>query len=331
MKNILKKYWFIILVGLCLIGGIAYYTISLTSTGEFDTLKGKTVDGKDVVYSIGDTDVTADDFYVELYDLMGDNSVTDLFVRTLINQAIPTTDEMTTEAESQAEQIEANFTSNYGDSADAYLASTLAQYGYTSDELTTLLIDQQKYTQAISDYLNNEKSDVVAEFMAEKKPRTVSHILVSVADPENPTDEELAKLDEVKAALADGTSFEEVANQYSDDTTSATNYGSIGYIDTDSPLVEEFANVAFATEAGETSDWFTTEYGYHIVKVNATDLDTLETEADFQTALVAYDDTMTGTLFGNVINEKAKAFDITYSDADMEASIQEALGFGGTE
>ncbi|WP_277587114.1 peptidylprolyl isomerase [Psychrobacillus antarcticus] len=83
-----------------------------------------------------------------------------------------------------------------------------------------------------------------------------SHILVA--------DEATAK--EVKTKLNDGGDFAELAKEYSTDTSSSTDGGSLGYFGT-GEMVEEFENVAFKMNIDEVSEPVESEYGFHIIKV----------------------------------------------------------------
>ncbi len=83
-----------------------------------------------------------------------------------------------------------------------------------------------------------------------------SHILVE--------DEKTAK--KVGEELAAGGDFAKLAAEYSTDTETADNGGSLGYFGK-GDMVEEFEDVAFDLDINKVSDPVKTEYGYHIIKV----------------------------------------------------------------
>ena len=62
MVEILKKNWFVVLIAVLLCGFAIFYVWDTTK----DYIGGKSVDGKDVVASIDDYDLTADDLYGEM-------------------------------------------------------------------------------------------------------------------------------------------------------------------------------------------------------------------------------------------------------------------------
>ncbi|MGG3468437.1 peptidylprolyl isomerase [Neobacillus pocheonensis] len=85
-----------------------------------------------------------------------------------------------------------------------------------------------------------------------------SHILVA--------DEKTAN--EVKQKLANGSDFAELAKAYSTDASTKDQGGELGYF-SKGEMVTEFDNVAFALPVNQISDPVKTEYGYHIIKVEA--------------------------------------------------------------
>ena len=62
MIEILKKQWFVVLIAVILIS-FAVFSIWDTNKGK---LKGKTADGKDVIASVADQNVFADDVFAQL-------------------------------------------------------------------------------------------------------------------------------------------------------------------------------------------------------------------------------------------------------------------------
>ena len=83
-----------------------------------------------------------------------------------------------------------------------------------------------------------------------------SHILVE--------DEKTAK--KVAKEIAEGGDFAKLAAEYSTDTQTADNGGSLGYFGK-GDMVAEFEDVAFDLDINKVSDPVKTDYGYHIIKV----------------------------------------------------------------
>jgi len=77
-------------------------------------------------------------------------------------------------------------------------------------------------------------------------------------------DEETAK--EIAKALAEGGDFAALAREISEDEGSRDAGGNLGYF-TNDMLETKFTNVAFATQKGEISEPFETDFGWHILQV----------------------------------------------------------------
>jgi foldase protein PrsA len=103
----------------------------------------------------------------------------------------------------------------------------------------------------ISTYFEDNK-----DTFAQAEQVEASHILVE--------DEKTAN--KVAKELAAGGDFAKLAAEYSTDTETADNGGSLGYFGK-GDMVEEFEDVAFDLDINKVSDPVKTEYGYHIIKV----------------------------------------------------------------
>ena len=99
---------------------------------------------------------------------------------------------------------------------------------------------------------------------------SVRHILIRVDKNASTKDESVAlnKIKEVQKKLKAGGDFAKLAEQYSEDPGSAKNGGDLGDVER-GMMVKEFEDVMLKTPVGKTSDIFKTEFGYHILKVDA--------------------------------------------------------------
>ncbi|SMQ81883.1 foldase protein PrsA [Bacillus sp. OV166] len=93
---------------------------------------------------------------------------------------------------------------------------------------------------------------------AEAEQIKASHILVA--------DEKTAN--EVKQKLNDGGDFAELAKNYSTDDSTKDSGGDLGYF-AKGTMVTEFEDVAFGLAVDQVSKPVKTEYGYHIIKLEA--------------------------------------------------------------
>jgi len=101
----------------------------------------------------------------------------------------------------------------------------------------------------------------------------VRHILIKTPEgPDGKVDPKVvevakAKAEDVEKQLKAGADFAELAKKYSDDTASAKNGGSLGWIGR-GRTVPEFEQAAFSLPKGGTSGVIRSSYGFHIIHVD---------------------------------------------------------------
>jgi peptidyl-prolyl cis-trans isomerase D len=83
-----------------------------------------------------------------------------------------------------------------------------------------------------------------------------------------------ARINALRAEIAGGAKFDEVAKRESADSVSAAQGGDIGKI-TRGRLVPSFEQAAYALKPGELSQPVLTQFGYHLIKVDSRSGDTL--------------------------------------------------------
>ncbi|CAM4511300.1 peptidylprolyl isomerase [Paenibacillus xylanexedens] len=162
-----------------------------------------------------------------------------------------------------------------------------------ADQWTEMLKAQNLTDQNIKDYMTRimtvikdketgvTDDAIKAEFEKNKDQFTtasVRHVLINFTDPktqkERKKEDALKIAKEVKTKLDGGADFAEIAKKYSEDPGSAEKGGL--YENTPvSTWVDAFKEAAKTLPLNKISDPVETEYGYHIMKVEA------RTEADF--------------------------------------------------
>lgn len=146
-------------------------------------------------------------------------------------------------------------------------------YDLQFDTISSYRLELAKYREIlIAPYLQD--SSATELLIKEAYERTVievnaSHIMVRVAADAKPNDTLTAynKILKARREAMNGTPFDQVAKQYSEDPSAQNNGGNLGYFSAFS-MVYPFENAAFNTEVGDISKPFRTQYGFHIVKVN---------------------------------------------------------------
>lgn len=325
--DILKKFWFVILVGLIFISFAIYFAWDTNK----DKIPGKSVDGKDVIFSTDDYNYTADSYYKSLYNIESDGTkagVAQLY--TLLQKKIAATVDSDDEMEEQAETAAANQMASWEQSSSSYLPyynNQLKAMGYSggTDDLADYYLDILKLQKLNETYISKHL-ELFDEVYEKESPREISHILVKCADPENPTDAEKAKMEEVKAALDDGQKFTKVAQKYSDDTGTKDKGGRLGVQSNTSSLVEEFKTAAWGLKAGEMSDWVKTQFGYHLILVNNTDKEKLiEKESNLEsiTSLIT---NHYSNLSNEIVWETANELGLKFKDKDTKKELMKYIG-----
>ncbi len=274
-KEILKKYWFAGLITLFLTAGLIFF-ISDSLTKNVKAVKND--DGQSVLFSYDGNNYTADDLYSDVYNGVDIGVILPILEVEVYRNALELDKAMESDAIADTDQFVLGLKTQVGEDWKNVLDSLLIQEGYVSKSGEAGLLDYFKIIQIRSKVETNyisEHKEVYEPYMKENDPRLVSHILVKMADPDNPTEAEQEKLDKVKEELAkDGAVFSDIASQYSDDG-SREQGGSLGLVTKESneKFVPEFRDAVYTIKTNETSEWIKTEYGYHIIKIDASTYD----------------------------------------------------------
>lgn len=294
MNEIIKKHWFVMILSVFLFAFLIYFALDSSKTN----VKGKkNQDGKDIIFSYEDHEYTADDLYDEVYKTLDIAAIIPLLELEVYKDALEVTPAMKADIKAQSENIILNLKNQYGEDWEFALERLLVQSGFTSktntkglEEFLTII----EIRDSIEKQYVKDNPQVREKFEKAESPRLISHILIKMDDVKNPTKEELEKLEKAKAALSkEDAKFSEVAKEFSDDG-SKDNGGSLGLVTKTSiqQFVENFQNQVYTVSENNTTEWFETEFGYHIIRVDADNLESLEklNNYDYYKKLFEYDD-----------------------------------------
>ena len=178
-------------------------------------------------------------------------------------------------SEERVEEQVSGLRSQFGDE-EGY-AAALEQIGISDDELRTEFRRQL----AIQDMIDTDIAPAVGVTQQEStefyqsnpdyffSPEQVraSHILILLSPdaPEEEKSQARSRLLGIRERILAGEDFAELANQFSEDGSSA-NGGDLGFFQREQ-MVKPFADAAFSLDIGELSDVVTTQYGLHLIQV----------------------------------------------------------------
>ena len=251
--------------------------VMITGCGRVPKLK----DGSELIIEMNGIKMTTEEFYENLKDSYGTYSLINSIDELLLNKVYDTDSDMKTKIESQILSLKNQFGSDFEDAIQYYYGvSTEKQlYSYieiaykrelaTQDYALTLITDKD-----IEEYYNEK---AIGDIKA-------SHILIKSDATDDMTDDEKATAKEkalntakeIIKKLGKGEKFEDLAKEYSDDS-SASDGGNLGYFNR-GDMVSAFEEAAIKLKVNEyTKKPIETQYGYHIIlKTDEKEKGTLE-------------------------------------------------------
>ncbi|MCF0259868.1 MAG: peptidylprolyl isomerase [Erysipelotrichaceae bacterium] len=328
MSEFLRKYWFVTLVAVILCGGLIYYIVDLNK----DNVSAKTADSKEVVASTTLGDVTAD-YVFDQYQSFNSTLLYNMYRRAVIDQAVETTSDMETEAKTMTKNIEANVAADTTNKSKYSIMGELASYGFDGDsalyDYCLLAVKMQAMDEAyVKANFDSLKGKVTTT------PRTISVITLNVANPEELTDAEKTKKDNIDKALEKGDSFADTATAFSEDTGTAAKKGFYGYVDSATTALDAaVVQAAMGLDKGKTSEWITVtdsnsgaSYLYKI-HVDETDLSAImnSESKEVRQALVSAILTADSTVDMKALQEKAKDLDIKWENEEVKTKVEKYI------
>lgn len=327
MAKFLKENWFVAIVAVFFIGVAIFFTYDQNK----DKLPGKSVGGKQVVFSVDDTNYTADDLYDRLSSDYYESRVFLSFQKALLDKATKNDKDIETNVKTQYQQTLQYYQSQYG--YDEEYLNQIARYYYGYDTFYDYMLYSNKSMSVFKDYIKTNIADLLTdEKKAELNPRIVSYVVIAMDDPANPTAEESSKLKAAQDAWASDTytaeNFGDFAAAYSQDGNAA-NKGVFGYIDTKTTNIDEtFLNTALSLKDGEVSEWvYSEQFGYFLIKCDTSDTAALLEEDDFVSEVL----NMNEGLQNKVMWQKAEELGVSYGDEEVEKIIKDHMNVNESE
>ncbi|KJJ41479.1 peptidylprolyl isomerase [Bacillus subtilis] len=196
---------------------------------------------KEVIAKTDAGDVTKGELYTYMKKTAGASALTQLAQEKVLDKKYKVTDK---EIENKLKEYKTQLGDQY---------STIEkQYG--KDFLEETVKMELLTEKAAKDNIKVTDADIKEYWEGLKGKIRASHILVA--------DKKTAE--EVEKKLKKGEKFEDLAKEYSTDSTSSKG-GDLGWFAKDG-MIADFSKVAFKLKTGEVSDPVKTQYGYHIIK-----------------------------------------------------------------
>lgn len=268
----------------------------------------------------------------QMYGQMYKNMTDQLIANVLLTKAAENSDLTVSDEElnEEIEKIKAGIPED-GKTLEEALAENNIDIGEWKEEIRKRILLNKLVEEKTADIAEATAAEVAAFYQENmdqfKSPEKVeaSHILLSFSEED--TDEtkadKKAKLEKIKADIAGGASFEDLATENSD-CPSSQRGGSLGSF-ARGQMVPEFEQAAFTQEVGTVGDIVETQFGYHLIKVTDHQPESTNTLAEVtdrlqdyltgqkkQKAVIAYIDTL---------REKA---DIVMHKQDLDSGAAEA-------
>ena len=314
------------------IGTLSAILLFATGCGKVPKLEN----GQDAVVTLDGENISVDMLYKEMKDKFALSVLLDLMDSEILNKKYKDTEESKKEIQEQIDLM----IQQYGQGSEAaLLQQTYSAWGIdTIDGLRDYLTLQYKRNKAIEDYAKSIVTEEEINKLYEEKifgDISARHILIAPEVDSNATDAEktaaneeaLKKANEVISKLNNGEKFEDLAKEYSDDESNASNGGKLNDF-VHGQMVEEFENAAKNLEIGKyTTTPVKTTYGYHIIyKESQKDKPELKTVKDDIIEEIANDKlTNDQTLQVTALEELRKEYKVNIQDDTLKKQYETYL------
>ena len=233
----------------------------------------KLKDGKEVLAKIDGKNFTANDLYAELKKQGGSQILINLIDEYIASKEITDKTDAEAAAKSYLEDLKAQYAQYGGD-----LQADIKNAGYENeDAFLEVVIKDKMHTLTAEKYIkeNMITDKEIKDYWEEniEGDMHVRYILITPEVKDDMSDEEkteaeakaLAEANEVIAALKKGENFADLANEHSDDSSTASEGGLFdGFSKND--VVEEFWNAAVNLKDGKyTTTPVESSYGYFVI------------------------------------------------------------------
>lgn len=248
---------------------------------------------RNLVYSFDGKDYDREAYYEQMQQHYGKNFIYQFMEKEYLSGLDVDEAIKSSIANQEASLLEQNSSEEDQD----MIGITLRAMGYNGlDELNLFLTNQYHKSAILQDNVLKVFDDL-ENFEKEMQPRIVTHVLVQAQRESNehmnsdaPLDAEIALMGEVDAALDKADNVTKTMIDLSSDNGIIGE--SLGYMDNSSQLVESFIKGAQNLNEDEISEWVKSEFGYHRIYVESTNIETIKEYPEFKESVFGYDSSL---------------------------------------
>lgn len=277
----------------------------------------KLKDGTEAVASINDKHITADDLYNSMKNEYSLVSLLNLIDKTVLEDLYTLTDSMNTEIDETLEYYFDLYKSYYGYTEEEFLTNN----GFSSKD------DFREYL--VLDYLRNlyyqeyaEEQVTTSKINSYYKNSVFGKINTNFIAVATSADNATDLIEEIITKLNEGSTYEEITEEYKDKIT----YKELGYQGFNSDLDSEYMTALKKLKDNQyTKEYVTTDYGYTIIfRLDTEEKDTLDNVKDDILKYLAeeYKENDENLYYKALINLRKK-YNLEFNDTDLKNKYQQ--------
>lgn len=277
----------------------------------------KLKDGTEAVASINDKNITADDLYNSMKNEYSLVSLLNLIDKTVLEDLYTLTDSMNTEIDETLEYYFDLYKSYYGYTEEEFLTNN----GFSSKD------DFREYL--VLDYLRNlyyqeyaEEQVTTSKINSYYKNSVFGKINTNFIAVATSADNATDLIEEIITKLNEGSTYEEITEEYKDKIT----YKELGYQGFNSDLDSEYMTALKKLKDNQyTKEYVTTDYGYTIIfRLDTEEKETLDNVKDDIIKYLAeeYKEADENLYYKALINLRKK-YNLEFNDTDLKNKYQQ--------
>ncbi|GAE46070.1 foldase protein PrsA precursor [Mesobacillus boroniphilus JCM 21738] len=258
-------------------------------------------DSSEVIVESKAGNITKEELYQSMKEKYGEQALQELLYQKVLAENYEVTDK-------EVEEKVAELKEELGENFELVLQQNQLK---DEEELKEVLKDQLLMEKAALKDVKVSEAEVKKRYEEYKPEIKASHILVE--------DEKTAQ--EVKKKLDEGTKFEDLAKEYSQDPGSAANGGDLGFFGP-GKMVPEFEEAAYALEVNKISEPVQSQHGFHIIKVTEKkekkSYEKMKDELEYELKLTQLD----SNKIQEVLERELDAANVKIKDKDLKGAAE---------